>query len=88
MENKGIKIDLGRSHYYSRIIKKDGEYRVTFLKNDGSVRKMHASRSSNHPTKGGVSTLDPVKYTTVWDVENGGYRAINNDTIIELEVLA
>jgi len=88
MENKGIKIDRGRSHYYSRMIKKDGEYRVTFLKNDGSVRKMHASRSSKHPTKGGVSTLDPEKYTTVWDVENGGYRAINNDTIIEVEVLA
>ena len=88
MENKGIKIDRNRSHYYSRMIKKDGEYLVTFLKNDGSVRKMHASRSSNHPTKGGVSTLDPTKYTTVWDVENGGYRAINNDTSIELEVLA
>lgn len=88
MENKGIKINRGRSHFNARLIKPEGEYLVTFLKKDGSVRKMHASRSSKHPTKGGVSTLDPEKYTTVWDVENGGYRAINNDTIIELEVLA
>ena len=87
MENQGIKIDVVESRSKARRIKLYKECRVTFLKNDGSVRKMHASRSSNHPTKGGVSTLDPTKYTTVWDVENGGYRAINNDNIIELEVL-
>lgn len=88
MENQGIKIDVVESRSKAKRFKPEGEYIVTFLKKDGSVRKMHASKSSKHPTKGGVSTLDPTKYTTVWDVENGGYRAINNDTIIEVKVLA
>lgn len=87
MENKGIKIDVVESRSKARLIKLHEECRVTFLKKDGSVRKMHARRDSNLPTKGGMSTLNPEQYTTVWDVDNGGYRAVNNDTIIHVEVL-
>jgi len=88
MENQGIKIDPVEARSKARRIKLYKECRVTFLKKDGSVRKMHARMDSGLPTKGGVSTLDPEKYTTVWDVDSEGYRAINNDTIIEFEVLA
>jgi hypothetical protein len=87
MENQGIKIDLVESRSKARRIKLYKECRVTFVKKDGSVRKMHARMDGNPPTKGGTSTLDPEKYTTVWDVDSEGYRAINNDTIIEFEVI-
>ena len=87
MENQGIKIDPVESRSKARRIKLYKECRVTFLKKDGSVRKMHARMDSGLPTKGGTSTLNPELYTTVWDVDSEGYRAINNDTIIEFEVL-
>ena len=89
MENQGTKIDTVKSRKHATYMRGiAGKFRVTFIKQDGAVRKMNARMKGDVPSKGGKSTLDPTKYTTVWDVDNGGYRAVNNDTIIELEEIA
>ena len=31
--------------------------------------------------KGGISTLNPDLYVTIYDVQNNGYRAVNRSTI-------
>jgi hypothetical protein len=54
---------------------------VTFTKKDGSLRKLVGRMGVTSHLKGGVSTLDPSQYVTIYDVQNGGYRAVNRDTI-------
>jgi hypothetical protein len=45
---------------------------------------MNARMKGDIPLKGGKSTLNPEQYTTVFDTDKREYRAVNNDTIIEL----
>ena len=59
---------------------------VTFIKKDGSLRKLTGRMGVTKHLKGGVSTLDPDRYITIFDVQAGGYRAINRDTIQELRI--
>jgi hypothetical protein len=54
---------------------------VTFTKKDGSLRKLVGRMGVKSHLKGGVSTLDPSQYVTIYDVQNGGYRAVNRATI-------
>jgi hypothetical protein len=54
---------------------------VTFTKKVGSLRKLVGRMGVTSHLKGGVSTLDPSQYVTIYDVQNGGYRAVNRDTI-------
>jgi hypothetical protein len=54
---------------------------VTFTKKDGTLRKLVGRMGVTSHLKGGVSTLDPSQYVTIYDVKNGGYRAVNRDTI-------
>jgi len=61
------------------------DFRVTFIKKDGTVRKMNARMKGDIPLKGGKSTLNPEQYTTVFDTDKQEYRAVNNDTIISVE---
>ena len=54
---------------------------VTFTKKDGSLRKLVGRMGVTSHLKGGVSTLDPNQYVTIYDVQKGGYRAVNRATI-------
>ena len=67
----------------SRIEKANGFVTVTFLKKDGSQRKMNCRMGVTKHLKGGTSTLDAGQYVTVYDMASAGYRAINRDTIID-----
>jgi hypothetical protein len=86
MENQGTKIDIARSRKLAGdIIASNGKFvTVTFLKKDGTVRKMNCRMGVTKHLKGGESTLDADQYVTVFDMAKGAYRAINRDTIIEI----
>jgi hypothetical protein len=87
MENQGTKIDIARSRKLAGdIIASNGKFvTVTFLKKDGTVRKMNCRMGVTKHLKGGESTLDADQYVTVFDMAKGAYRAINRDTIINVE---
>jgi hypothetical protein len=87
MENQGTKIDIARSRKLAGdIIASNGKFvTVTFLKKDGTVRKMNCRMGVTKHLKGGESTLDADQYVTVFDMAKGAYRAINRDTIIEIK---
>lgn len=57
---------------------------VRFIKKDGSVRTMLCRTGVKKYLKGGVSTLDPDKFLTVFDVALKDYRAINRSTILSV----
>lgn len=85
MENLGNKIDIVRSRALAdQLIKTTGFVTVTFLKADGTVRKMNCRVGVTKHLKGGKSTLDASKYVTVYDMQKAAYRAINRDTIIDI----
>lgn len=59
---------------------------VTFTKKDGSVRVLVGRLGVKKHLKGGESTLDADKYITIFDTQNGGYRAINRETIQSVRI--
>jgi len=64
------------------ILKSGGKFvSVTFVKKDGSLRTLTGRLGVTKHLKGGVSTLDPNQYITIFDVVNKGYRAVNRETI-------
>lgn len=85
MQNKGITIDPVQSRALAdRIEKASGFVTVTFLKKDGSIRKMNCRMGVTKHLRGGESTLDAAKYVTVFDMTKGEYRAVNRETILEV----
>lgn len=86
MENQGNKIDVARSRKLSgELLTTNGKFvTVTFVKKDGTVRKMNCRTGVTKHLKGGESTLDAEQYVTVYDVAKASYRAINRDTIIDI----
>ena len=54
---------------------------VTFTKKDGSLRTLTGRLGVTKHLKGGVSTLNPDLYVTIYDMQNSGYRAVNRSTI-------
>jgi len=54
---------------------------VTFRKRDGSLRVMNGRLGVTKYLKGGVSTLNPETYITLYDTVSKGYRAVNRATI-------
>lgn len=86
MENQGIKIDVVRSRKLSgELLATNGKFvTVTFVKKDGTLRKMNCRTGVTKHLKGGESTLDAEQYVTVYDVAKAAYRAINRDTIIDI----
>lgn len=84
---QGNKIDVAKSRKLAGdILASNGKFvTVTFLKKDGTVRKMNCRMGVTKHLKGGESTLDAEQYITVFDVAKGAYRAINRDTIIEIK---
>jgi len=86
MENLGTKIDPVRSRALAeRLENSTGFVTVTFLKADGTVRKMNCRMGVTKHLKGGRSTLDAGKYVTVYDMTKAAYRAVNRDTIIDIK---
>jgi hypothetical protein len=57
---------------------------VVFIKKDGTQRTLVGRLGVTKYLAGGKSTLDPAKYITIYDTQNGGYRAINRDTILSV----
>lgn len=86
MQNLGIKIDAVQSRALAkRLEESNGFVTVTFLKKDGTIRKMNCRMGVTKHLKGGESTLDADKYVTVFDVAKGAYRAVNRETILEVK---
>ena len=61
-------------------------FSCVFVKADGTLRTMTCRTGVRKHLRGGVSTLNPDKYFTVYDVQAKGYRAINKDTIVALRM--
>ena len=65
-----------------KILNSNGKiFTVTFIKKDGSLRELNGRLGVIKHLKGGVSTLDPDKYITVFDMQSKAYRAVNKLTI-------
>jgi len=62
-------------------------FTVEFLKKDGSIRSLNGRLGVTKHLKGGVSTLNPNKYITVYDLQSKAYRAINKATILSVKGL-
>ena len=85
MQNKGITIDPIQSRRLAdKLEQSKGFVTVTFLKSDGSIRKMNCRMGVTKHLKGGKSTLDAGKYVTVYDMTKAAYRAVNRETILEI----
>lgn len=68
-----------------KLLNSNGKFlTVTFRKKDGSIRIMNCRLGVTKHLKGGVSTLDPAKYITVYDIQSKGYRAISKDAILSI----
>lgn len=59
---------------------------VQFVKKDGTLRTLNGRLGVKKHLKGGVSTLNPAQYVTIYDVQNKGYRAVNRKTIVGLRI--
>jgi hypothetical protein len=59
---------------------------VTFVKKDGSLRKMNARVGVKKYLKGGENKVEAPDrpYVTVFDVHKKGYRTVNVDTVQEV----
>lgn len=55
---------------------------VTFLKKDGTIRKLNGRTGVVKHLKGGVSTVNTDKYFVLFDTVAQGYRCVNKDTIL------
>lgn len=55
---------------------------VTFLKKDGTIRKLNGRTGVVKHLKGGVSTVNTDKYFVLFDNVAQGYRCVNKDTIL------
>lgn len=85
MQNYGIKIDPVQSRKLAeKLEQSNGFVTVTFLKADGTIRKMNCRMGVTKHLKGGKSTLDASRYVTVYDMTKAAYRAVNRDTILEV----
>ena len=86
MQNFGIKIDPVQSRALAaRLEQANGFVTVTFLKKDGTIRKMTCRMGVTKYLKGGESKLNAEQYVTVFDVTKSAYRAINRETILEVK---
>lgn len=82
----GNKIDVAKSRVLAeRLENTTGFVTVTFVKADGTVRKMNCRMGVTKHLKGGKSTLDAAKYVTVYDMTKAAYRAVNRDTILDIK---
>lgn len=82
----GNQINIAQSRALAeKLEQSSGFVTVTFIKADGTVRKMNCRMGVTKHLKGGKSTLDASRYVTVYDMTKAAYRAINRDTIIDIK---
>lgn len=64
------------------ILQSNGKFvTVDFIKKDGSLRTLTGRLGVTKHLRGGVSTLNPEQYITIYDTQKAAYRSINRDTI-------
>lgn len=63
-------------------------FTVSFIKKDGTLRKMNCRLGVTKHLKGGELAFDPKEYdlVPVFDVQKNAYRMINTDTLVEITV--
>ena len=62
-------------------------FRVVFRKKDGTLRKMVCRRGVKKHLKGGENKVEAPDrpYMTVFDLQAGGYRTVNTDTVLSIK---
>lgn len=77
-ENIKKAVELGMSE--GRIVT------VNFIKKDGTIRTMNARKGVKKHLKGGKSTIShKSNLIGCFDMQNGGYRCINAETVISMK---
>jgi hypothetical protein len=63
-------------------------FTVSFIKKDGSLRRMNCRLGVKKHLKGGEMAYDPSEYDLlpVFDLQNEAYRMINLETLKEITV--
>lgn len=59
---------------------------LTFIKEDGSIRKINCRTGVTKYLKGGACTVNLDKYLIVYDIGRKGYRSINKETITSISI--
>ena len=79
---------IHRTKLVNEIIKTDGKFfRVSFIKKDGSKRKMTGRLKCRKYVKGtGKALCQSSPYIRMFDVQNDGWRMINLDTIFSARI--
>ena len=63
-----------------------GIFTATFVKKDGTIRKMVCRFGVKKHLRGGESTTAHIEnLMCVFDMEKGAYRCINTDTLLSLK---
>jgi len=58
---------------------------VKFSKKDGTLQVMNSRLGVTKQLKGGRSTVNPEKLSTVYDLKSEGYRAIDKESILDVK---
>jgi hypothetical protein len=72
-----------QQHLLSLITRTKNIFRVTFIKKDGTVRRLVGCFRA---IKAEECTVNLDKYFLIWDLQNKGYRAVNKSTILEAKI--
>ena len=54
---------------------------LTFIKKDGSVRRLNGRFNVHSKTGAKPTTAHMVQYVTIYDVKKGGFRNVNLDSV-------
>lgn len=63
-------------------------FTVSFIKKDGTLRKMNCRLGVTKHLKGGELAFDPKEYDLipVFDLQKNAYRMINLDSLVEITI--
>jgi hypothetical protein len=86
-DKHSIKVYEGiqRKDLISLLEKQKGFFSVSFIKKDGTNRKMVCKFNvkKHLKTENTKPTVDLTRYFVVWSIQDKGYRAVNKETILE-----
>lgn len=57
---------------------------ITFVKKDGTLRTINGRFGVTKHLRGGVKTVDPDKFFTIYSLADEGYRNINKESIVKI----